>query len=48
MCDPFCENPAFLARAILTLVVTLGETLTEFVGAKAQLHIYDSVPITDS
>ena len=20
MCDPFCENPAFLARAILTLI----------------------------
>ena len=23
MCDPFCENPAFLARAILTLIPTL-------------------------
>ena len=22
MCDPFCENPAFLARAILTLIKT--------------------------
>ena len=22
MCDPFCENPAFLARAVLTLLGT--------------------------
>merc|ERR1712117_313636 len=24
MCDPFCKHPAFLARAILTLVGSVG------------------------
>ena len=27
MCDPFCKHPAFLAKAILTSVVTAGKQL---------------------
>ena len=32
MCDPFCKHPAFLAKAILTLLVT-------FLKLSIELHL---------